>query len=629
MGGIAGALVFERSSFELDEPYLEQMARPIIHRGAASWLRVADDKKFGLVQLGRAGGGAEAAPPAASRKGGRLWVACDGEIYNRAFIAEEIEKSGGRSFSGGCSAAEVILSAYEQWGACCLEKFRGAYAFALWDGAERELLLVRDPLGLKPLYYSIHHGRITFASEIKALLQDPGQLREVDELALFHYLSFLISPAPQTMFKGIKKLPSARELKVSAEGSMVERPYWDAWDKRISLGNLSEKEIAAMVLDELRRVALMQKPEGEAAGVFLSGGLDSSILTALLTEDGRGPVRSFTVGYEGGGNSFDNEFLYARIMAEAKGTEHHECFIDEGKLVSFIPRMIRLQDEPIADPACVPTYYLAGLAAENDTFDCQVGEGADELFWGYPSWRTFYRLEKLNRLPIPRILKGAGLRGLELLGRDETCYHEWLRRGIEGLPLYWSMEAYTDRQKERLFSPRLRREFKGYSAWEALQPLYRRFEEKAWEKTVPNWMTYLDLNLRLPELQLMRLDKMTAACGVEARAPFLDPLFVTLALSIPQKMKVKEGQLKYILKKAVQGLLPPRLVKRKKQGLALPVTEWFYDYLDPVIRRAMNELNKQSDYFDGAETERIIEEGRAQKAWYLMNFALWWQEYIG
>ena len=215
-----------------------------------------------------------------------------------------------------------------------------------------------------------------------------------------------------------------------------------------------------------------------------------------------------------------------------------------------------------------------------------------------------------------------------MLGRDRTCYYEWLRRGTAGLPVYWSMEAYTDLQKQVLLSPRLRRKFKHHSAWEALQPVYKRFEEKAWEKSHLNWMTYLDLNLRLPELLLMRLDKMTAAVGVEARAPFLDHRFIAQVLSIPEKIKVRNGQLKYNLKKAARGLLPDMLIDRKKQGLAVPVTEWFYDYLDPVIRRAMTELDQHTDFFDRTEVERIMEEGRGQKAWYLMNFALWWREYI-
>lgn len=629
MGGIAGALVFDHSSFKISGPYLKQMQAPIVHRGpGAPGFWISDDKKTGLVQIGRAVSGIADALLPSSSADGRLWIACDGEIYNRATIAEEIEKTGNSSFPDGCPAAEVILRSYEQWGAGCLEKFRGAYAFALWDAGKKELWLVRDPVGVKPLYYSVHHGRITFASEIKALLQDPEQVREVDELALYHYLSFLISPAPQTLFKGIKKLPCGTQLRVSADGSMVEQRYWDVWDQTGPLSNLSEKEICQLILEELREAALLQKPAANPVGVFLSGGLDSSILTALLSEDQGSPVKTFTIGYQGDYRSYCNEFSYARLIAAERGTEHHEYFLDHDELLSFIPRMIYLQDEPIADPVCAPTYYLSKMAAENNAVCCHVGEGADELFWGYPSWKTAYRLEKLNSWPLPRSLKTAGLHGLRMLGRDRTCYYEWLRRGTAGLPVYWSMEAYTDLQKQVLLSPRLRRKFRHHSAWEALQPVYKRFEEKAWEKSHLNWMTYLDLNLRLPELLLMRLDKMTAAVGVEARAPFLDHRFVAQVLSIPEKIKVRNGQLKYILKKAARGLLPDMLIDRKKQGLAVPVTEWFYDYLDPVIRRAMTELDQHTDFFDRTEVERIMEEGRGQKAWYLMNFALWWREYI-
>ena len=623
MGGIAGVLVFEGSSFELSEAYLKNMHGATVHWGSGEpRLRLSADGKIGLLQTEGAGESDGAA-------GEGPWIACAGEIHNRAGLGSELEQAGAEPLPAGCSAAEVIRRCHARWGRRCLERFRGAYAFALWDGGTGELWLVRDPLGTKPLYYSVHHGRISFASEIKALLQDPEQHREVDELALYYYLSFLVSPAPRTLFRGIRKLPAATALRVNARGEVAELRYWEVWEDIEPAGAAAEEEVRRSIIEQLRRAVLLQGPGGRPGGVFLSGGLDSSLLTALLAREPGEPVKTFTLGYRGGGRSYDNEFTHARVVAEGQGTEHHELVLDQEELISFIPRMIYLQEEPIGDPVCGPTYYLARLAAEKGARHCLVGEGADELFWGYSSWRQLYRLERLSSLPGAAPLKGAGLRGLRALGRERTCYYEWLRRGVAGLPLYWSMEAFTELQKEDLLSPRLRRCFAGHSAWEALEPLYNLFEAGAPEKTRLNWMTFLDLNLRLPELLLMRLEKMSATTGVEARAPFLDHELVALVLGIPEKMKLGDGRPKYLLKEAARGLLPAGQIERKKQGLALPVADWFYEALGPVIRRALEKLEAQTDFFDRAEVARILERGRGQKAWYLMNFALWWQEYIG
>jgi asparagine synthase (glutamine-hydrolysing) len=292
--------------------------------------------------------------------------------------------------------------------------------------------------------------------------------------------------------------------------------------------------------------------------------------------------------------------------------------------------MARLQDEPIADPVCVPVYYVSKLARDAGVIVCQVGEGADELFWGYPSWKTTLRREHANAWPVPRALKRAGVAALEMAGLGGRQATESLRRGALGLPLFWSgAEAFTEHQKQELLSARLRDRYRGRTSWEAIRPMRERFEARAWERSPLAWMTYADLSLRLPELLLMRVDKMSMGVSLEARVPFLDHKLVELAMGIPAAAKTRNGTLKHILKKAVRGLIPDAIIERPKQGFGVPIDEWFLDRLGPAIRSELDAFCRKTDHLDRAAVERLLAAGNANRIWYLYNLALWWKEYLG
>jgi asparagine synthase (glutamine-hydrolysing) len=560
---------------------------------------------------------------------GTLWIVFNGEIYNHGEIRTELERTGDHRWKTDHSDTEVILHAFEEWGIECLERFRGMFAIALWDQKTQALWLVRDRMGIKPLYYDIHHGRISFASEIKALLIDPDQKRSVHEEAFYHYLSFLTTPAPQTLFDGIKKVSPGTWLRVNANGDLFEHRYWDVWDHTVPLVSASEEEISEQLLAELRTSVRLRKVSDVPVGVFLSGGIDSSTNAALFSEGEQRPIKTFTIGYEGEHSSYPNELQYARQMATQVGAEYHEKMLTQDDLLDFLPQMVHLQDEPIADPVCVPVYYVSKLARDNGVIVCQVGEGADELFWGYPGWERALRLQHYDDLPIPRTFKRLGLLGLRLLEKEQGFEYEWLRRGAAGEPIFWGgAEAFTEQQKKHLLSQRLRRKFDHLSSWEILRPIRKRFEEKAWEKSALHWMSYLDLNLRLPELLLMRIDKMSMGVSLEGRVPFLDHKFVELAMSIPQSLKTKNGVPKYILKKAVHGLIPDELIHRKKQGFGVPVHEWFFDRLGEVAQKELKVFCERTDFLDPTQVQRLIASGSGPQVWYLLNFALWWKEYL-
>jgi asparagine synthase (glutamine-hydrolysing) len=507
------------------------------------------------------------------------------------------------------------------------------FAIALWDTKQRQLWLIRDRIGVKPLYYSIHHGRITFASEIKALLEDDEQKRSVDEEALYYYLSFNATPAPLTLFSGIQKLAPGTWLRVNEDGHVLECRYWDVWDHTQPLTNVSEAEIAERILLELRTSVKLRKISDVPVGVFLSGGIDSSTNAALFSEGEGQPVKTFSIGYDRQYQSYPSELHYARKMARHVGAEHHELLLRESDLLDTLSLIVRHQDEPLSDPVCMPVYFVSKLARESGVIVCQVGEGADELFCGYPYWKQSLRLQRYSSLlPIPNALRNLGLASLAFvesgLGpsfqRQFKC--EVLRRALSNRPVFWGgAEVFSDSQKLRVLSPRMRKKMAELSSWEALRPIRQRFEDKAWEPSPLNWMSYLDLNLRLPELLLMRVDKMSMAVSLEARVPFLDHKLVELAMSIPQAVKIRNGILKYILKKAIRGVIPDELIDRRKQGFAVPVYEWYHNKFGEFAAKEINEFCQNTDIFHFEGVLPYLK----RRGWALLNVALWWKQYIG
>jgi asparagine synthase (glutamine-hydrolysing) len=625
MCGIVGVLGFQNSKFRVTEPYLAHLRDQMIHRGpdgAGLWIDQAVNVGLGHRRLAIVDLSPEADQPM-SNEDGSLWVSFNGEIYNHAEIRQDLNRIRRRPWKTHHSDTEVILQAFEEWGIECLNRFRGMFAIAIWDGRSREMWLVRDRIGIKPLYYTLDNGRLAFASEIKALFADPTQRRDIDEESLFHYLSFLTTPAPRTLYRGIHKLPPGTWLRVRPDGRVQEHRYWDVWEHTNPLIGVPEPELMERLLAELRTAVSLRKMADVPVGVFLSGGIDSSLNAALFSEGESEPVRTFTVGYEGTFASAPSEIGYARQMAARVGASHHEILLNVHDAIGFLDQMARLQDEPIADPVCVPLYFLSKLAREHGCIVCQAGEGSDELFCGYPLWLRYLQLQRADRLPVPSTIKRLGLGAMAACGMDSDFYYEWLRRGATGKPVFWGAEeAFPHVQKLRLLHPDLRKQFRGLTSWDAISPIRQRFLATAWDKSDLHWMTYLELNLRLPELLLMRLDKMSMGVSLEARVPFLDHKFVELALSIPTEAKLGSGGTKYLLKKAVRGILPDDLIDRRKQGFSVPLPEWFHGALGETARLELQDLCSNTSFLDHGEVMKLLDGPARASAWYLLNFAL-------
>jgi asparagine synthase (glutamine-hydrolysing) len=432
------------------------------------------------------------------------------------------------------------------------------------------------------------------------------------------------------LFSGIRKLGGGMMLSVELNGRVQEHRYWDAiMAARPVTG--SDDEIAEQLLAALRKSVKLRKLSDVPVGVFLSGGLDSSAIAALFCEGEAQAVKTFTVGYDQDYGSYRSEFEYARMAAAHVGAEHHEIRLSARDFIDFLPRMVELQDEPIADPVCAPVHYVARLAREHGVVVAQVGEGADELFWGYPRWKRARTTQRLLDSPLaPNPIKHLLLAGVRAVGKDTMQTYDALERSARGLPIFWgNAERFGDARKRGLLSRRLRERWDGASAWQIIEPIHERYRQGACEPSILNWMTYVDLSIRLPELLLMRVDKMTMGVGLEARVPFLDHELVAFALGIPEEVKTRGGVLKAILKRAVRGLIPEQIVNRTKQGFGVPVHEWLQQGLPRETMDVVSDFMARTDLFDKQAVDNLFADPRAASTrWYVLNVALWWDRFI-
>lgn len=630
MCGVAGLLRLGAGTGPVSGELLTAMRDTMTHRGpdgCGLWLDVRGDVGLGHRRLSIIDPAPEAGQPMGTRDRSSQ-LSFNGEIYNHAELRAQLAAEGVADWRTDHSDTEVLLRALTHWGVePALHRLRGMFAFAYWDGTRRELWLVRDRLGVKPLYWAAHEGTLAFASEIKALLANSRLPRKIDEESLFHYLSFLTTPAPRTLFDGISKLPAGGWLRARPGGDITTGSWWDVLDHAAPL-DLDAGPAAERVLEALRTSVRYRNVSDVPIGVFLSGGVDSSANAALFTQTSTMPLRTFSIGYEQDGPSYRNELEWARRMADKVGAEHHERLLTLDDLVAFLPRLAAIQDEPLADPVCFPVHEVAALARQHGVVVAQVGEGADELFCGYPFWLRSLQLQRMADLPGGRALAGLGAAAFAAAGRHDFRV-EWMQRAGRGQPVFWSgAEAFTHAQKVELLSPDLRTRLDGLSSWDALAPLHRRFHQTAWEPSALNWMTYSDLRLRLPELLLMRVDKMTMDVSLEARVPFLDHELVTLAMSLPSSIKLAGGGTKPLLKRAVRGLVPDELIDRPKQGFGVPVQEYLLDRMGDQARREITAFCVDSGLINAPRAMAYIERADAQRTWVLFNLALWWRRWI-
>jgi asparagine synthase (glutamine-hydrolysing) len=566
-----------------------------------------------------------------------LWLVFNGEIYNHARLRAGLEQRNHRYTSR--TDSESILHLYEERGLDFVHDLEGDYAIALWDALREQLVLVRDRIGVKPLYFCHQDGRLIFASEIKAILEHPAVTADVDEQSLFHYLTFLTTPAPHTLFKNIQKLPAGHMLVAKRDGTIKISQYWDALPP-LNVVERTDEEHKAEILRLLRASITKRMMADVPFGVFLSGGVDSSANVALMSEQMSRPVETFTVGFSDA--EYLNELESARRIARQFGTNHHEVIISEKEMQSFLPELVFHQDEPIADPVCVPLYYVSKLARDSGTIVVQVGEGADEIFSGYDNYVRYLRIyenfwQHAERLPsaLRRVATGIARPALQATGRKQSAI-ELLRRLGAGEPLFWGATiVYDEALKRQVLSAQMRERFNGDSSLDAVTGDLERIQRERPAADFLARMTYLELKLRLPELLLMRVDKITMATSVEARVPFLDHHLVEYAMGLPSSLKVSGKSGKHILKRALEDVLPQDLLYTRKRGFGAPVREWFRDGLGSWFdSHLMNSPMRKREFLDYRFVEHLLaQHRRGQKdwgfhLWALLNLSLWYERWI-
>lgn len=640
MCGITGIWEYSASDGTVDISLVERMRDTMPHRGpddTGSHLFDNNRGAFGFRRLSIVDLSPAGHQPMTGCEGRNIWIAFNGEIYNHADLRPALEARGHKYRSR--SDTETLLHLYEEHGVDFVNKIDGDFGIAIWNESTRQLALYRDRLGVKPLYFYIKDGRIIFGSEIKAILEHPSVVRDIDERAMADYLTFLTTPAPQTLFKDIQKLPAGHRLIINAKGDVKIDQYWDALPPAGPVER-TEREHTEEILAILRRSIKKRMMADVPFGVFLSGGVDSSANVALMSELMDRPVDTFTVGFKD--HEYLNELQSARRIADRYSTDHHEVIIGDKEFEDFLPDLIFHQDEPIADPVCVPLYYVSKLARDNGTIVVQVGEGADEIFSGYEKYVSHLRLyenlwQYAEKVPgvIRKPASSALSTGLNALGMKQTIA-ELARRLAADEPMFQGGVAVFDpASKRKLLSPQFRASLNGHRSLDVVAGYLDHIAHVRPNSDFLTRMTYLELKLRLPELLLMRVDKITMATSVEARVPFLDHELVEYAMGIPRVLKVHGTTGKYILKRALESILPHDLLYSKKRGFGAPIREWFKT---PTGRefgeRLQTSTIRKRGFFDYKFIDRLMTEHNSGRTdwsfhlWALVNLSLWYEHWI-
>lgn len=568
---------------------------------------------------------------------GTVWITFNGEIYNHLGLREGLTQRGHRYHSA--TDSESIIHLYEELQAGCIPHLDGMFAFAIWDARRQQMLLVRDRLGKKPLYYTLAGGKFLFASEIKALLAHPDVKRDLDLQALNAFLTFSDVPPPLTLFRNIWKLAPGHWLSCDARGTIRTERYWSILDGPEWPSSVNQTECAHHVRHLLKNAVRKRLMSDVPIGVFLSGGVDSSANVALMSQLTSEPLRTFSVGFEGfGENENFHDLPYARQMATQFACQHEEVNLTASDCKDTLEQLVFQQDEPIADPACLPMLFLSKAAKRSGVSVVLVGEGSDEVFGGYPffqkemgvfagKWRMLRALPK----PVRQVLYGLSSLGLGSSGRSDV-----LRRAAYDEPLYWGLTiAFWDTEKQRLVPKNVRAQM-GTSMAGTVQGYYDELFAARPSSDSLQQISYVELCNRLPELLLMRVDKFSMAHSLEARAPFMDHELVSYALSLPQDIKISGTKTKYILKEALRGILPDNIIDRPKQGFRVPLPAWLGGELAPWAKHQLfTSPFRQLKLFDESYI-RWMWDRHQNKAWdhsfdlwCLINLSAWYKRWFG
>lgn len=632
MCGILGIVNVENYQ-PINSTLLEKMAKTMSHRGPDdSGFWVQQDGQLGLahrrlsiVDLSPAGH----QPMSTTDK--RIWVVFNGEIYNYLELRKELEARGHKFRSN--SDTEVILYLYREHGERFYEHLDGDFGIGLWDSDSQRLILARDRAGVKPVYYTYVDGRFVFASEIKALLRYPGVDRTVDKESFYHYLTYLVTPPPRTLIKGIYKLGAACTIILEPKKGYFPRleKYWlplPNVNNHVGFDELDE-ELESIFSRSVKKRLMADVP----VGVLFSGGVDSTLnLCSFGKLVAPEKVKTFTIGMDNGGG-FHDDSTVARKVALRLGSDHHEVRINEVDLLNTAEKLALIQDEPVSDPVAVPLYFITKFAKEQGVTVLQAGEGADELFCGYDNYRRFIKHNNYLWGPLSKLPRWVSKAGSMVISKSKSPKNrkicDVLARNSKGQEIFMSSAvAYYELEKQRILSPELRYSMNDIDSFDVVAPYYDQIENKYPDASFLQKMTYIELQLRLPELLLMRADKMSMANSLEIRVPFLDRDLMDFAMRCPDSYKLRDGVSKEPIKKLAAKFLNKEDVYRPKTGFGVPIQQWFKGRLGESLLDLISESNHSSDFFNRKEVEHNLKRGlrtvnEAFQLWVIYNMLMW------
>jgi asparagine synthase (glutamine-hydrolysing) len=619
MCGICGLVAGERDRAP-DREAVARMSGRIVHRGPDDEGLFCEGpvalaaRRLSIIDL--AGGH----QPIANEDGSAV-VVQNGEIYNYRELKRELERAG-HSFTTDCDT-EVLVHGYEEWGEGFVERLRGMFAIALWDKRRQRLLLARDRFGIKPLYYGDAGGGLAFASELKAMLEQPGFSREIDPQAVAAYLAFNSIPAPLTIFKEARKLPPGYLLTWEGGEVALRRYARPGPPPAGEVRGGSAEELAAElreVLDDSVRAHLVADVP---VGVLLSGGVDSGGLAALASRHVDEPLRTFSIGFEEEGF---NELSRARLVAERYGTDHHELVL-RPDAVELLPKLVEAFDEPFGDSSALPTYLVSELAV-SEVKVALSGEGGDELFGGYYTYVADLLARRVGRLAaLARPLAEALPSRTDRVGFDYKAKRFARAAALPPLERHhgWK-EIFSAQARAELAGP-------GASAWDPLDLYRERYAETAAAEPLAR-MQDVDLGIYMADDLLVKTDRLSMAHSLELRVPFLDPKVAEFAFSLPTSLKVRGFAKKRLLRQALAPLLPREIVHGRKQGFSIPIAAWLRGPLEPFAREVLapSAVARQG-LLDPAAVTLILDrhcagrEDLSRQIWGLMALTLWFDRY--
>jgi len=609
-----------------DDAALRRMTRSIFHRGP-------DEDGFyvdGLVNLGMRRLSiidvATGQQPI-SNEDKSLWTVFNGEIYNFQEIRKDLEQKGHRFYTDH-SDTEVIVHLYEAYGLDFPHKMNGMFAIALWDKKEEKLLLVRDRSGVKPLFYAVVKGKLIFGSEIKAILEHHDYRREPNYEALYHYFTLKNVPAPLTAFRDIHSLLPG-EMAIFQKGSLTKKKWWTVrFDRR---QNVDEADIKKTILELLEDATRLRMISDVPFGAYLSGGIDSSAIVALMTRYSGQPVKTFSLGYEDELKNKEADLHYARKVAQAFQTDHHEYIMSWRELVDDIGAVISSFDQPFS--GTISTFFLSKLISKHVKVALS-GDAADELFGSYLSHRLAQPMYHFGRLH-EKVQNGTLTpEEKELFKPCDLDFLRDLYAKSSGKEEIWRyrLGVFADEEKRELLSERFLSNINGADTLTLFADNFRSLSAK----DPLNRMLEMEWNTQLPDQVLAFVDFLSMAHSVEVRSPFLDYRLVEFAATVPGYLKIRNGNVKNILKETVEGLIPEGITKRPKEGFVLPIFDWMVDKLKDYSMEIISEKKMArhgllaypkaqalvDDYYSGNRSQ-------AAKVWNLIMFQVWWDKYFG